>query len=193
MFSSKTEALHGQLRRQAHARRTVVLFRPTTDTRDRGDNTLSAHDGGSSFEPQRLPGKNYIEWVNSSAEVLKLTQQRQADAIGIDEGQFFDEALPDILSQLHREGVKLFYAGLDTDWRAQPFATTAKVMMCPEVNVHKMTAVCSLCGSETATRSLKKDAGLLDKNKVIDPGGQEKYDAACESCYFKVMNLTPTV
>ncbi|MBI5465896.1 MAG: hypothetical protein HY974_01250 [Candidatus Kerfeldbacteria bacterium] len=184
MFSSKTEALHGQLRRQAHARRTVVLFQPTTNTRDQNNSTLSAHDGGGSFNPEKLPGKNYIAWVSGSAEVLSLAHQHKADAVGVDEGQFFDEGLPAVLSQLHREGVKVFYAGLDTDWRGQPFMTTAKVMTCPEFNVHKLTAVCSRCGNETATRSLKKDIGRSDPERIIDPGGKDKYEAVCETCYL---------
>ena len=187
MFSSKTEALHGQLRRQIHTRRIVVLFRPTADTRDQNNGTLSAHDGGSSFDPSKLPGKNYLEWVESSVDVLRRAHELGANAVGIDEGQFFDGGLPAVMLQLYREGVKVFYAGLDTDWQGKLFETTSNVMLCPEVNVHKMTAVCSNCGSETATRSLKKDAASADPSQRVDPGGKDKYEAACLSCFSKAM------
>jgi len=187
MFSGKTEALHGQLRRQAHAGRIVVLFRHIKDTRDQNNTTLSAHDGGSSFDPGKLPGKNYFEWVESSVDVLQRAHELGADVVSIDEGQFFDDGLPAAMLQLYQEGKKVFYAGLDTDWQGKLFETTLKVMACPEVNIHKMTAVCSTCGSETATRSLKKDAASADPSQRIDPGGKDKYEAACLSCFSKVM------
>ncbi|WP_373786969.1 thymidine kinase, partial [Bacteroides heparinolyticus] len=108
MFSGKTEELIRRLKRAKFARQKVEIFKPSIDTRYSDEHVVS-HD---SLSIASTP-------IDSSASILLFTSE--IDVVGIDEAQFFDEGLVDICNQLADNGIRVIVAGLDMDFKGNPF------------------------------------------------------------------------
>ena len=168
MFSGKTEEALRRLRRAEIAKQTVCLVRPIHDTRTPD---VQAHSGATRAAD-----------ILASADFLSL----HGDALPqdlmlmvIDEGQFFEsDAIVGFCRRWVRLGARVVVAGLDLDWRGEPF--TGMACLAAEADeVVKLAAVCVRCGA-AATRSRKIVAGL-DR---IDVGGADKYEASCLACFL---------
>lgn len=164
MFSGKTEELIRRLKRAQIAKLKVEIFKPSTDTRYDATAVVS-HDLNSI---QSTP-------VESSSAILLLSSNTQV--IGIDEAQFFDDELPNVCVALANKGIRVIIAGLDMDFKGQPFGPIPKLMAVAEF-VTKITAVCVRCGAP-ASHSYR----LVEKQETFLLGEKESYEPRCRVCF----------
>ena len=137
MFSGKSEELIRRLRRGIYAKQKVIVFKPAIDDRYHKEKVVS-HDG------------NEIEAINISTSREVLNQDLDnVDVIGIDEVQFFDGEIVNIVEQLAKNGHRVVVAGLDMDFRGEPFEPMPKLLAVSE-QVTKLQAVCAVCGSPSS-------------------------------------------
>ena len=164
MFSGKTEELIRRLRRARIARQKVESFKPALDTRH-GPGEVVSHDETTLASAP----------VHTAAQILLLADE--ADVVGIDEGQFFDEDLVRVCQTLAREGRRVIVAGLDQDFRGRPFEPIPQLMAVAEY-VTKLHAICMVCGAPANhSQRLTADAG-----RVL-VGAQEAYEPRCRRCF----------
>ncbi|WP_461453401.1 thymidine kinase [Mucilaginibacter sp.] len=164
MFSGKTEELMRRLKRARIARLSVGIFSPKADTRY-SDSELVSHNANS------IPAMP----VSKASAILAPGSQVQV--VGIDEAQFFDDELPDICNALANSGVRVIVAGLDMDFKGQPFGPMPALMAMAE-SVTKLHAVCVICGNP-ALYSYR----LINNDGQILLGEKESYEPRCRICY----------
>jgi thymidine kinase len=165
MFSGKSEELVRRLRRAAIARQRVQVFKPKTDDR---------HD------PDRLVTRDLRELAAVSvanAGELRSKLQFGVQVVGVDEAQFFDEALVDLATELADAGIRVVVAGLDQDYSRHPFGPMPKLLALAEI-VDKMHAVCVRCGAPA--HYSQRIAGGADQVLV---GDTDSYEARCRRCF----------
>lgn len=164
MFSGKTEELIRRMRRARIAKQRIEIFKPAMDTRFDPDAVVSHDDSIIPSTP-----------VSSALQILLLTSS--ADVIGIDEGQFFDEALVGVCEQLARDGRRVIVAGLDQDYLGEPFEPMPRLMAVAEY-VTKLHAICVICGAP-ANHSQRLTSG--DSRLLL--GATESYEPRCRRCF----------
>ena len=168
MFCGKTDEMLRLLRRFAIAGREVVLVKPRLDTRTDAVTVIS-----------RSGAHHRAIAVDSSSEIPGVVGD--ADIVAVEEGQFFDEHLPEVVEQLADGGKQVLVTGLDRDFRGVPFGPMPRLMALAD-QVTKLTAICVVCG-EPATRTQRlidgrpapSDSPLI----VIGGMGDEAYEARC--------------
>jgi thymidine kinase len=169
MFCGKTDELIRRLRRATIARQKVQVFKPVIDTRYAVEKVTS--HAGSEYDA--LP-------VQTAAEILERLAS-ETTVVGIDEAQFFDNEIISISQMLADQGVRVIVAGLDTDFRGEPFGPMPFLMAKAEV-VDKLHAICMVCG-EAASRTQRlvngKPANYHDP--VVIVGASELYEARCRT------------
>src|SRR5690606_16140084 len=133
MFSGKTEELIRRLKRAQIANQRVEIFKPTMDTRYHEYDIVSHDDNRIRSTP-----------VSASQNILLLNED--AAVIGIDEAQFFDEELPNVVQTLVRQGVRVIVAGLDMDFQGQPFGSVPALLAQADY-ITKLHAICVRCGN----------------------------------------------
>ena len=166
MFSGKSEELVRRLRRALIARQRVQVFRIATDTRSGEGDVLRTRD-------DRSLSAVTVTSSNEMREKLSLG----VEVVGIDEAQFFDGGLVELVTELADLGVRVIVAGLDLDFRRRPFGPIPELMAIAEY-VDKMHAVCMRCGA-AAQYSLRIAAG----EQQVLVGDMESYEALCRRCY----------
>lgn len=171
MFSGKTEELLRRLRRAVIARQTVQLFKPAIDNRY-GVATIASHNG------LRWEG----EVVENAAELL-ANVRCGVTVVAIDEVQFFDDAVIAVCNQLAQQGLRVIVAGLDTDFRGEPFGALPHLMAQAEM-IDKLHAICMKCGSEACrTQRLIDGRPAFYEDPVVLIGASEAYEARCRACH----------
>jgi thymidine kinase len=165
MFSGKTQELIRRIRLAQIARQKVQIFNSALDTRY-GENHIISHDNV----------KVACVAVKDSLELLKAVND-DTDMVGVDEIHFFDSGIVDVCQKLANSGKRVIAAGLDQDYRGQPFDNTARMMAVAE-SVTKNLAICVVCGAP-ANHSQKISAG----GDRIDVGAADKYEARCRKCF----------
>lgn len=173
MFSGKTEELLRRLRRAKIARQTVEIFKPTIDMRYDETDVVSHDRNAIASTP-----------VDNSANMLLLSSQ--VDVVGIDEAQFFDEGLVEVAQRLADQGVRVVIAGLDMDFRRQPFGPMPGLCAIAD-SVTKVHAVCVECG-RLASYSFRRVQG--DQQVML--GELNEYSPLCRTCYRKCSSLPQT-
>jgi Thymidine kinase len=164
MFSGKTEELIRRMKRAQFAKQKVEIFKPALDTRYSEENIVS-HDQNS------IP----CTPVENSGNILLLSGDR--DVIGVDEAQFFDDGLPEVCLKLANQGIRVIIAGLDMDFRGNPFGTIP-ILCAIADDVTKVHAICVECGS-LALHSYR----LADNENLVMLGERDEYKPLCRSCY----------
>ncbi len=164
MFSGKTEELIRRLKRAMIARQKVAIFKPKIDTRYSTTEIVS-HD------KQKIKSRV----VEKPEEILHLALEAQV--VGIDEAQFFDNSLVDICQKLANMGKRVIVAGLDQDYRGKPFEPIPQLLAVAEY-ITKTHAICVVCGNP-ANHTQRKTA---DKDKII-VGATDIYEARCRNCF----------
>lgn len=171
MFSGKTEELIRRLRRAVIARQKVQVFKPALDTRY-GLALVESHNGAG-FEA--LPVV--------SAESIPPLLQPDTTVVAIDEVQFFDPAIVAVCQRLADQGLRVICAGLDTDFRAQPFGPMPMLMALAE-EVEKLRAICVVCGEPACrTQRLINGQPAAYDDPVVLIGAAEVYEARCRQCH----------
>ncbi|WP_340114463.1 thymidine kinase [Maribellus mangrovi] len=168
MFSGKTEELIRRLRRAKFARQSVEIFKPTVDVRYSEDEVVSHDENTIRSTP-----------VENSANILLLSGN--VDVVGIDEAQFFDKGLIDVVAKLANMGTRVIIAGLDMDFKGVPFGPIPGLMAIADY-VTKVHAICVRCGS-IAQFSHR----LTEQEQVVLLGEKEAYEPLCRSCYNKAV------
>ncbi|MAT58228.1 MAG: thymidine kinase [Ignavibacteriae bacterium] len=165
MFSGKTEELIRRLRRAKIAKLEVKIFKPKIDNRY-SENEIVSHS------EQSLPS---IIVENSKAI---LEQSENAQVIGIDEAQFFDNDLIDVCNQLADNGKRVIVAGLDQDYRGIPFEPIPQLLAVAEY-ITKTLAICVNCGNPADKTQRKIKSG----ERVL-VGASDSYEARCRKCHY---------
>jgi thymidine kinase len=165
MFSGKSEELVRRLRRAAIARQTVQVFKPVADTR---------HD------PRRLitRDKRELEAVSVACSCdIRQKLLPGVQVVGIDEAQFFDDGLVELVCELADSGVRVIVAGLDLDYLRRPFGPMPLILALAEY-VDKVHAVCMRCGAPAHYSQRMAGGG-----EQLQVGDTESYEARCRLCY----------
>jgi thymidine kinase len=168
MFCGKTDEMLRLLRRFSIAGRQVVLVKPRLDTRTDEVTVVS-----------RSGAEHRAITVDHSSEIE--TAIGPADIVAIEEGQFFDERLPEAVEALAAAGKQVIVTGLDRDFRGVPFGTMPRLLALAD-QVTKLTAICMVCG-EPATRTqrlIDGEPAPADSPLIVIGGlGDETYEARC--------------
>ena len=172
MFSGKTEELLRRIRRADIAKKKLLVFKPKIDTRY-GNVRVAAHSNTGSVEA--IP-------VATAEEIYRLSQD-DSEVIAIDEVQFFDGNISGVCSALANQGKRVIAAGLDQDFRGEPFGPMPELMSLAE-QVDKLQAICVVCGAAASrTQRLIDGSPAKYDDPVIFVGGSESYEARCRNCH----------
>jgi len=169
MFSGKTEEMIRRLRRARIAKQNVQVFKPVIDTRYSNEKVTS--HAGMDFEA--LPVKDSTQ--------LRKNIDSNTTVIGIDEAQFFDDGIVDLIDELAGEGKRVIVTGLDMDFRGEPFGCIP-VLMSKAEKVDKLHAICMVCGeAATRTQRLVNGKPAHYEDPIVIVGASEMYEARCRS------------
>jgi len=167
MFSGKTEELIRRMKRATIAKQKVEIFKPKIDTRYSVAEVVS-HDANAIISKP----------VSSSQEILKHIDD-DVEVVGIDEAQFFDSNLFDVCNQLASKGLRVLVAGLDMDFKGEPFGPMPALMAVAEY-VTKVHAICVRCGNLAHySHRISKD-----ENQIL-LGEKDVYEPLCRVCFDK--------
>ncbi|MBT9284085.1 MULTISPECIES: thymidine kinase [Bacillus] len=167
MFSGKSEELIRRVKRATYAKQEVKVFKPAIDNRY-SEEAVVSHNGTSMTS----------HVISSSAEIWDHISE-STDVIAVDEVQFFGESIIGDLSSLADKGYRVIAAGLDMDFRGEPFGVVPILMAVAE-SVTKLQAVCSVCGSPASrTQRLIDGKPASYDDPVILVGASESYEARC--------------
>ncbi|MEB2297026.1 MAG: thymidine kinase [Ignavibacteria bacterium] len=165
MFSGKTEELIRRLRRAQIAKQNVKIFKPKIDSRYSQESIVSHND-------QSLPSI----LIDDIDEILKYSDDAQV--IGIDEAQFFNESILRICNLLASKGKRVIVAGLDQDYTGKPFEPMPQLLAIAEY-ITKQHAICVVCGNP-ADKTQRK---IAESERVI-VGAADIYEARCRKCHY---------
>lgn len=165
MFSGKTEELIRRLRRAQIAKQKVKIFKPKIDSRYSQESIVSHND-------QSLPSI----LIDDIDEILKYSDDAQV--IGIDEAQFFNESILRICNLLASKGKRVIVAGLDQDYTGKPFEPMPHLLAIAEY-ITKQHAICVVCGNP-ADKTQRK---IAESERVI-VGAADIYEARCRKCHY---------
>ena len=164
MFSGKTEELIRRMKRAQFAKQKVEIYKPCIDVRYSEDKVVS-HDSHS------IPSTP----IDSPAKMLELSSD--VEVVGVDEAQFFDSSIVEVVQALANKGIRVIIAGLDTDFLGKPFGPMPALMAVAE-DIQKVHAICVRCGSP-ANRAHR----LSKSEELVLLGEKDEYEPLCRHCY----------
>ena len=167
MYSGKSEELIRRLKRAKIAKQNIIVFKPHIDDRYSKSDVVS-HSGDSI---EAIP-------IEKPSDIYDLIDEDIQDEV-----QFFDEDIVNIAVDLANKGVRVIAAGLDMDFKGEPFGPTPRLLAVAEF-VDKIQAICSVCG-QPATRSQRLIDGKPARydDPIIQVGAVESYEARCRKCH----------
>jgi thymidine kinase len=175
MFSGKTEELVRRLRRAEFANKSVLTIKHKIDNR-KSHACIVSHNG---LEREAFP----ITGCEQGIEALKKVIDQDYDVIGIDEIQFFPPEIIDTILELVEKGKRVIVAGLDLDFKGEPFGIVPTLMALAD-DVLKLHAICLVCGDEANfTQRLINGQPAKYDDELILVGADECYEARCRRCY----------
>ena len=171
MFAGKTEELIRRINVLSYARKNILVFKPKID--DRYSTTEIASHAGS-----KVP----CIVISEAKEILNHLNY-DTDVVAIDEVQFFDEDVVDICEYLADSGLRVMVAGLDKDFRGEPFGVLPDLLTRAEF-VTKLTAVCAKCGAPaTRTQRIINGKPASFNDPIVLVGAKEAYEPRCRHCH----------
>jgi len=165
MFSGKTEELIRRLKRARIANLKVEIYKPRIDVRYDVQNIVSHDENAIVSTP-----------IDNSQTILLMTQN--ADVVGIDEAQFFDDQIAETCEQLAARGIRVIVAGLDMDYTRKPFGPMPQLLAKADF-ITKLHAICVKCGN-IANYSYRKSA----HSEQVVLGEKDIYEPRCRVCYY---------
>lgn len=168
MFSGKTEELIRRIVRAQIARQNPQIFKPAIDVRYATDHVVS-HNG------QKIPSTT----IECGADIFRHLKKEDR-VIGIDEAQFLETDTVRVARELANEGRRVIVAGLDQDWRGEPFETMMLMMVEAEY-VTKNLAICMRCGNPA-----HRNQRLFESTGRVVLGGTDRYEARCRRCFSPI-------
>ncbi|MEG1284396.1 MAG: thymidine kinase [Romboutsia sp.] len=171
MYSGKSEELIRRLKRAEIAKQQVVVFKPKIDDRYSKDDVVSHSGNAINAIPISNPSEVY-DYIDDRTQV-----------VGIDEVQFFDDNIVDVAIDLADKGIRVIAAGLDMDFKGEPFGPTPRLLAVAEF-VDKIQAICSVCGqpANRSQRLINGEPARYD-DPIIQVGAVESYEARCRKCH----------
>ncbi len=172
MFSGKSEELIRRVRRAIIAKKKIQVFKSHLDERYAGIYQVSSHDGRTvNAEP-----------VDTTEQIARLVLP-DTQVVAIDEAQFLDAGIVDLVTSLANRGLRVIVAGTDTDFRGEPFGAMPQLLTVAEV-VDKLHAICVVCGNP-ASRNQRLIGGKPARydSPTIMVGSTESYEARCRACH----------
>jgi len=167
MFSGKTDELIRRLRRATIARQSVQVFKPVIDNRYAIEKVTS--HAGSEFEATP---------VEAASDILALIKP-ETTVVALDEAQFFGSEVCPLCQDLAARGVRVIVAGLDQDFRGEPFGPMPQLLSLAE-SVDKLHAICAVCGGEASrTQRLINGEPAQYDDPIVVVGASELYEARC--------------
>ena len=174
MYAGKTEELLRRIRRIEFAKKDIIVFKPRIDNRYSKDEIVSHNNS-------RV--KSII--VKDSKEIYSYIKDKPY-AVAIDEVQFFDEGIVSVCEFLASNGTRVIVAGLDRDFRGEPFGVMPLLLARSEY-VTKLHAICQICGAPaTRTQRLINGKAAHYNDPVIQVGAKEQYEARCRHCHIVI-------
>ncbi len=171
MFAGKTEELLRRIRRIEYAKKTILVFKPKIDNRY-SENEVVSHNNERT--------KSII--VVNSQDILNHIDVLPY-AVAIDEIQFFDRNIINVCESLADQGVRVIVAGLDRDFRGEPFGVMPELLARAEY-VTKLNAICQVCGAvATRTQRLINGEPAHYNDPIVMVGAKETYEARCRQCH----------
>ncbi|MED2972083.1 MULTISPECIES: thymidine kinase [unclassified Fictibacillus] len=171
MFSGKSEELIRRVRRAKYGKLEVQVFKPLIDNRYSEESVVS-HNGTAVIARP----------VEKSVDILKSVSP-DTEVVAIDEIQFFDEDVISVVQELADHGIRVIVAGLDQDFRGEPFGPMPKLMALAE-SVTKLHAICMVCGSPASrTQRLINGKPASYDDPIILVGASESYEPRCRHCH----------
>ena len=173
MFAGKTEELLRRVRRMEYAKKEVIVFKPKIDNRY-SEGEVVSHNKTKTKSINIKESKDIYEHINMD----KLPY-----SIVIDEVQFLDKGVIEIAEDLASRGVRVICAGLDKDFRGEPFGIMPELLCRAEI-VTKLDAICQVCGGlATRTQRLINGKPAKYNDPIIMVGAKESYEARCRHCH----------
>jgi thymidine kinase len=172
MFSGKSEELIRRVRRAIIAKKRIQVFKSHLDERYAGIYQVSSHDGRTvNAEP-----------VDTTEQIARLLLP-DTQVVAIDEAQFLDAGIVDLVTTVANRGLRVIVAGTDTDFRGEPFGAMPQLLTVAEV-VDKLHAICVVCGNP-ASRNQRLIEGKPARydSPTIMVGSAESYEARCRACH----------
>lgn len=171
MFAGKTEELIRRVKRMDYAKKNYLIFKPAIDTRYSKTEIVSHN-------------KKSLKAISiSHGSDIKRHLKKDTQAVVIDELQFFDNSLLKYVKELADQGYRVICAGLDTDFRGEPFGVVGPILAISE-SVTKLTAICCVCGAEaTKTQRIIEGQPAYYDDPTILVGEKESYEARCRCCH----------
>jgi thymidine kinase len=167
MFCGKTEELIRRLRRARIAKQQVQVFKPLIDNRY-DQKKVTSHSG---LDVDAQP-------VESSEDIL-VELDSKTTVVGVDEVQFFDEGIVEVVETLAEQGIRVIVTGLDMDFRGEPFGCMPDLLARAE-KVEKLQAICMVCGGAASrTQRLVNGQPAHYDEPIVLVGAQELYEARC--------------
>ncbi len=163
MFSGKTEELIRRVRRASIARQKIQIFKPAIDDRYHESQVVSH----SSQTVDATPVSNSLEILSKLYDSTRV--------VAVDEVQFFDEAILKVVDKLARRGCRVICAGLDQDYKGQPFGPMPGLLAMSD-RVDKVYAICTVCG-DPASKSFRRPSVENEEQVVV--GESDLYEARC--------------
>jgi thymidine kinase len=171
MFAGKSEELIRRVKRLEYAKKKMLVFKPSMDNRY-SETEVVSHS--------QLKTKSIA--IKESKDILKYISPG-CYAVAIDEVQFLDDFIMDVASSLAASGIRVILAGLDTDFRGEPFDVLGKLVTVAEY-VTKLTAICVVCGAPaTKTQRIINGKPAHYSDPIIQVGASESYEPRCRHCH----------
>lgn len=171
MYSGKSEELIRRIRRAKIARQKVQVFKPEIDIRYSKEDVVT-HCGE---KEDAIP-------INNSNDIIRLLDM-DTDVVAVDEVQFLDDGIIEVLNNIADNNKRVICAGLDMDFRGEPFSCVPKLMAIAEF-VDKIQAICMICGNPaTRTQRLIDGKPANYNDKIVLIGATESYEARCRKCH----------
>lgn len=167
MFSGKSEELIRRVRRATYGNLTVRVFKPIVDNRY-AETEVVSHDGTSLLALPITQSENILHFIDNTVDI-----------VAIDEAQFFDPEIVQIVDTLAYKGKRVIVAGLDTDFRGEPFGSMPQLIVSSD-SVTKLTAICPHCGAcASRTQRLIDGKPASYHDPIILVGASESYEPRC--------------
>jgi len=171
MFAGKTEELIRRVKRLEYAKQNILVFKPTIDNRY-ANNEVVSHNNN------RTRSIN----ISRAGEIMKYVDS-ETDVVAIDEVQFLDEEIVDIVEFLADHGIRVIVSGLDRDFRGEPFSFMPKLLALAE-EVTKLSAICVICHTPaTRTQRIVNSKPANYDDPIILVGAKDAYEARCRHCH----------
>jgi len=172
MYAGKTEELLRRIRRIEYAKKDIIVFKPKIDNRY-SENEVVSHNN------TRTKSFNVVV----PKDIYEIVGTRLPYAIAIDEIQFFDREILEVCDFYASRGIRVICAGLDTDFRGEPFGVMPELLARAEY-VTKLNAICQVCGGiATRTQRLINGEPADYDDPIVLIGAKESYEARCRHCH----------